>query len=755
MGRKTYVNAITERLLDTKNFVSVNKYAQQRYIAAQKNKIRPSMKDESFTEYLLTSHQQSMVTKFRKLYNFAKDKSRYVYGLPTSNITTEAGNDIEIAYENYLNKIENGGVTLLKDRLSPKNLHFYAWVELYNKYQYSGIDNSIGFFTVKEGTTCYLESAILLVSEATASLNEIDNNNDEGGLAFNYGQTFDRVRDLQREQEQQPVLTTSNDALVINYVFKKDGVVHHKSRTIDLSHIHPTIKAGDEPDELEYMQLVYLKDDVVKIFTYGYNSGKIPELDDAVFTKVDIGQYYPRIYLRENADNIRGRADNDIKKIHTKAILRRLDLDLDDFTKMIMDAIGEVNNDYKTVFMHLTVSVNKDMEDNTTAKYLYNYMDRLYGLSKPTKVTNVRGSMLQDVSDISYTQTIGYSKIEKKIVTGKLKTKKGRELEIGEYVTAFDVNIVGKSLSKRKITSIHNFCCQLSDTQYLVLSVSDLYMKHHITGKTITENGDSEQLTLPLDKALLDKLNFVEKDELFNRALQITILTSKTVKKKWYETGVFKVVMAVVSIAMNIIVPGSGFTMMALLEAVAVTVIVGLAIDVAIKVLIELAINLGINSELLAVLTGIAMIAAASYGGGRIDFSKAFNAKEMLKALNKTFEAYQKGIANDISEIQKAMQEFSVTSKDKYEKLEEAQAMLNTGVIPVNLDLLKSEVVDNNYLYLGETVEEFYTRTIATDVTEMTTNLVENFYDVTTSLPKPGTVTVPEREDVADILLIK
>ena len=785
MGKKTYVNAVTERLLDTDNYRSVNDYAQQRFISAQRNNIRPSMRNKSFTEFLLTSHQNSMVTKFRQVYKFAKDKSRYMYGLPTSAIGTDADFDLEVTYEDYLNDIEGGDVTILKDRISPKNLQFFAWVELYEKYQYSGVDNTIGYLNVKHGTPCYLESAILVMSESTITDAQIDNNIDAGGLAFNYGECFDRVRDYNRVQEQPPI-KGNKDSLILSYAYKQNATIKYGSMTIDLSHVNPEVveevdenikptspeglwgivkdeyNKVEEPEELNWIQVTYLKGNEVKLFKYAHLSGGIPRLDNAITTIEDVGQYFPRIYLREDAVNTVKRKSDDERKIHTEKILRKLDLNLGETTDMVMDAIGKVNKEYKHVFIHLTVSVNKDMEDIATARYLYTYMDRLYKLSKDDPnnaigLPNSRGSMHQTVKDISYTQSIGYSGIAKEVVTGVLTNKAGKKLAVGDYITKTNGSIdsSGSGWFRNSVRYVHTFNYQISSTQYLRISVLDLRMKHHISGKTITEQNDSDQLTLPLDKAILDTLSFVEQDRLLNRALQLTVLTKKVVKERWYETGIFKVVVAIVSIAINVVVPGGGLSLMALLEAIAIAVITSLAINAAIGVLIDLAISLGLSPELVAIVTAVAVMAAAGYGAGKIDFTKAFNAKNMLLALNKSLEAYQKGIANKIADIQKEIKDFTEYAKERNEVLKTAQEMLNTGVIPANLEILTTGVIGHNYLYLGETPEEFYTRTTVTDVTDIDMYMAEYFHDMTTSLPKPGMSYVRETEDVADVLLIK
>ena len=128
-------------------------------------------------------------------------------------------------------------------------------------------------------------------------------------------------------------------------------------------------------------------------------------------------------------------------------------------------------------------------------------------------------------------------------------------------------------------------------------------MTHNVyKGKEVVEKGDSEQLSVPLDDAILRTLSASEKDKLVNRAMQVTILHRKRVKEKWYEKGVFKVALAIVSISVAAFTSGLGLSLMTTLQAVATSIAISVAIDVAIGVLVDVAIKLGISPELVAVI---------------------------------------------------------------------------------------------------------------------------------------------------------
>lgn len=778
---KEYVNAITERLMDTENYKSAKDYAMARYLMEQKSRLRPTVNGTSLAECLLDANTHSMTNKFKRVTRFAKDKSVYPYGVPKSSITTEAVSGVKGALEDYLTTKEGKPLTFLYVKLNSRNAYHFAWEQLYAELGYNGETNELKVMSIKAGNTAYLKGGQLYLTQATADRLLLDGNTDQNGLSMSYGSTPDRVINTNREQPE-PLIGDSNK-LVVTYVYK-DGLISKEDTVeLNLDFIEPnaikpkpitqpslpswmpkppTVDPETIESEDEYLQTMYFDGTSYRVFNYRYMSGGIPAIDKAESYQEEFGQFYPRIYLRQDAKDLMNLPKDNKARVGTEKLMRKIGLDLKEVTESINEGIEDLNDTFKYTFIHLTISINKEMDDQTTGNYLFNYFDALYARSTaiPIKdqqepiLPNERKGITQDVSDNTYSQVVSYWKSGKTNRAGKAKNNKGVDLKKGEYCVKFTTISLGTGDKwyKKAINGGHELIYQVTDTTHIVITVMNLVMVHQFYGKSIKCEWSDDGLTIPLDSSVVNKLKGSDSDLLLNKGLQITIATYQRIKKKWYERGVFKVAMVVVSVVINMFVPGAGFALSAFLSALATTIIMSIAITVLMTVALELAIRLGISPEILAVLTALATAAVLAYGGGKFDFSKVMNAKSALTALNYSVDMYQKGIGKAIEAIQKEMDLFAEYAKDQSAKLKEAQKMLDTGMIPPDLELLTAPINEMD-IYLGETPEQFYTRAQGIDIVDLSYNMEAYFIAIFTSPPE----YVSKREltvDIEDILLI-
>jgi len=771
MGSKTYVNSVTERLLESKNFHSSSDLGMQRYLYEQKTKTKPNMRGKSISDCLLGAAKGSMPKKFRSAYNLASNTDRYTYGLPQSYLSTTATQDINNSFETYLNTQETGVVEVIYSKLNSKNMYHYAWGKVFEDLGYSSKSNELKVVSVSKGTPCYLFSSQLTLSQRSYEKYLLDGNLEQNGLSMSYGAAFEREENPYREQPD--ILMGLNSKLSVVYAYEKGGEVLKGILDIILEDVNPAITEAEVeetppifdwwgiriesrepntlPTENEYIQAMYLVDGVMKIFSYEYQSGGIPEVDTSVSYEESIGQYYPRIYIREHARYTKDLPKDNIRRESTVKMLNKLGLKIEQITDQLHEAIGEVDGDYKYMFLHLTVSINKDKDDLTTGKYLFNYFDSLREVSGtiPTShrkvpiLSNEKGNINQSVRDGSYNQEISFWKTGKSIKNGIAKNNAGVELEIGDHCVKY------KSLN---YTGIHTIIKQINTSQYIELEVAGLVMRHKFYGQTVTAGGGDDNLTIPLDKIAVESLVLKDQELLVNRSLQLTITTMKVVKTKWYQTGIFKVVLVVISIAINIVIPGSGLTLMALLQAVATTIVIGIAVNLAVGLLVKLAVSIGLSSELVAVIAFIATLATLA-ATGRIDFSKVIDARALMNGLNIAKNAHGKSVAIGIETVKGKMDDFKEYADDQWKKLEAAQDMLDTGVIPPSLMMLTGPI-NQIEVYLGESAKEFYTRLTTIDVYDFTVNMVEYFEEIYTTPPKYKHIKTVNSVDITDVLLI-
>lgn len=753
MGTKTYRNSITQRLLDTENFKSSADMAMFRYTAEQRTQMRPSTKAITLADCINNAYASSMPNKMRTAYRIAKDKERYIFGLPKSSVSTDGVSGTKEAVVTYLNGLESSPVTILYNVLNSKNLYHYAWLALVKDYLYIPSNNELKRLTVTHDSPCFLESGQLYLSQSSLDSLIIDGNTNQHGLAMSYGKTLTRERDDSRIQPD--IIIGLKDELVITYSYAGGT----GTKTIDLTGVifkeqATTIKV---PIDTEYVQVMYLVNNEMKQFTYTYLSGGIVEIDKAIAYQEPFGNYYPRIYTRIWNQNLIDRADTDKEKIHTQNLMKKMGLDLEGITESLSKSIKDMNDNYKFIFLHLTVSINKEKDNLITSEYLYKYFNALYdkAISIPPsqrvepKMVNEKGSINQTIADTRYTQELSYWKSGKYVTTGKAKNNAGVALSVGEYCVKIKAYSTGSKFWNR--AHAHVLIYQNSDNQYTTIEVLNLKIVNDFGGHRVEAGSDSEDLTVPLDVDIVNSMTPKEREVIINSSLQITVSTVQVVKEKWYETGIFKIVMAAISIAINLVVPGGGLTLMALLEAVAVTIVTGIAINIAISLVIKLAVSIGLSAELIALITFAAVAVGAITG--KIDLSKLTSAKDLMEATNQALNAYGKAIGNQIAKIQEEMESFGKYAADEWERLKEAQKMLDTGMIPLDLEYLTAPINGLN-IYLGESAKDFYTRSTTLDIYDLTYNSVEYFLEVATSVPDEVYAYEAPKPYIDNVLLI-
>lgn len=540
----------------------------------------------------------------------------------------------------------------------------------------------------------------------------------------------------------------------------------YEDQVISLADINPEIVEGEDiPDEYLYIQAVYEVDGVYKWFSYAHLSGGIPSLDGAADYSADVGKYFPRFYLRQDAKDIISRPKTDEGRKDTETMFKKLSLKLEDITETVNKAIGTVSDEVKYSFLQMCISINNDKDVSSTGEYIFNYFNRLHAKGLPILETEENADqgegkegVSQRIADKVYVQQISYRSSWKKVVQGIAVNNASVPLNVGEYCVKFseggvNITVVDGKIKVVRVPNRHSIYHQISSTQHIIIEVQEITLRHMFYGQTVTSNGGDENLTIPMDYDIVYDLKTSEKEELMNKSLQLTVTTLKVVKSKWYQRGAFKFLMAVVSIAINVIAPGSGLTLMALLQAVAVTVVTGLIINAAIGLLIKIAVSLGLSGGIILALATVISIGLAAYGGGSFDFSKVMKATEILKVLNQSLDAFKKAIALKINEIRKEMKSFGEYAKSEMKRIEEAQKLLDTGVIPPDLELL-TRPINSTQVYFGESAEDFYTRTTTVDVSEMTTDIVGFFLQLTMSPPVPKKYEPDRSMDITDVLLI-
>lgn len=505
----------------------------------------------------------------------------------------------------------------------------------------------------------------------------------------------------------------------------------YKSVEISLEDINPILQEGDTlTTDTMYLQSGYVINDGYKVETRQVTTEEI--LSQYSFDE-DIGDYYPRLYIRKgDADIVQKNNEDSPEYEYMNKLFKQVSLDLDTVTKQVADGIGENYELTNYIYIGLDANINQSKDDTQVCEYLYKYFLRLY--SKCKKIDeHKRLGLVFKVQDKAYTQVVEFDGIEFNKKTAKV-------LDVGKYKIIRTVNDVhNDSLLQYFVAhDSHTILFQESENIVAYIKVKSLRSSHILNGGWVTASGDDENLVIPIDRKLVKELTPREREVLFYKCLHVHVFMTQVTEEKWYQSKWFKVVMAVVTVVLTIVVAPAGASLGVIMQNLLVNTAIATVTSVVVNQLAKVAVKLGLSPEIAGAIAFIATIVATAYAGGGFNFSQAFNANNMLRALNTSFDIVNKVATANIQQIQKEMDNFQQQVASQKEQLAKAQEILNTGVIPLDMELLISPV--NLYINLGETVEEFYTRTLNVDVTEITQNIASAYVDITTLPPNYRTV---------------
>lgn len=740
--KKTTAYIATQNMLEDTDFKSSREYAMQDYLF--------STNKPDLTETLIKYQNNSTPRKFKRVLSFTKVPDGYVFGLPTTAKLVDKKKTLTDLLVNYLSTQEGSAVSLLYSVIGDKDFNHYAWLKLVSTYGYNGKTNELTTLSAQKGTPCYLYTGKISYSERSDKEYEIIRINNGSLLGFDYGQCFNRVKDM-RKTVSYGVSTT--DKFVFSYQYKNASGTVTESITVDLSDVNPLPKTErywdndshsyetrevyeDEPD---YIQAAYLVNGEIKFFTYEYLSGNLA-LDNNIDFDDGMGTYFPRLYLRIDKKDIVDSQDAKYKA-HTNKYCRAMGLDLEDITKKVKEGIGDNLNSTRDIYISMVARPNVYMNDQLIAKYLYNYFEDLYKASVKEYGDYKRRPISLDVSDNVASQSITCNGIIKRINTGVAKNKDKVSLKKGQYcITRFldTESEDGNDLGAFKILKrgwAHSFIYQITDDKYITVNVYNLESKAVVKGHTAHVSNDSDELFVPLDMRVVGKLSQLEQEQLFHKCLHIQITLLKVTKVKWYQKGIFKLVVAAIGIAISFFTAGAGTPITTILINAAINTAVGIAINMAVSALIKLAIKLGLNIETATLLATVAEVVMLAYSKGQS--SIALRADKLMETVNIVFNNYQKSVNVKMAQLQNEFNRLAMEFKDKQKELDEVRKSLLTKSVPLSLDLLldKQGATNRYQVNLGETPEDFYTRSMFFDITGLDVKYINNYVELSTQLP--------------------
>lgn len=548
------------------------------------------------------------------------------------------------------------------------------------------------------------------------------------------------------------------------------------------------------------------------VFIYRIGSGN-PALDALVNTPPAGNEYYPFIpcrinnkYVSELTDPIPfEQAGKAYKKI-TNSKLTKLIEDIDD-----NPSVGDID------YAYVAFGVSLNVRENACRKYLYNYFEEL----RQSQIADVGDytiwSGLQDVYEANMAIWEAWKTAQSDISDPLYGTPEPtqpspppqpvssvRIKSSGSFANGFDMEIkwmsieeeLGTGLAKAgakngevwfelgapndKTNTIYNrglfflnplnaeratIYWQINQTTWKSLKIRGMIHRNYIyNGKYVEtsikealEDAEESGFLVPLHNPTMLGMSLVDTTQMATACCFMVFNCYKVVKQKWYQTGIFKIVLIIAIIAITVVSGGTGAFSAGLLgsaasvgAAIGLTGIIGLIAGAIINAVAAMLVarilstvstaifgeKIGAIISAITTVVVIAMGSSMSAGQGlSASWGNMMSASGILNLTQAVGNGYAQYVQSSTNKL--AMNTQQLLSNYNKESKEISDAYLRdfgygSGVIdPMNF-------VDSSTLLI-ETGDQFLSRTLMTgsDVAALSLTMLNNFSELTLSTDLP------------------
>jgi len=737
--KKTYVATEVTRLYKDKDIPDMH----------QKNVIDSVFNNEPMTKTIINNALDSQTLKLERAYRRAA-RGDYYYGAPNHNIYHAA--DGKTVLQNILEIQHESNVRLDYFHFAPLNNLHYAWQVLTWDYGYDEFSNSL----VLDGVTHWVKdivgqvNTVAITSDSTAET-EQELVPDDGTLEVWGRHPQDRYMPNRPAGEKTPVwffdAEIPDGALV--YLVARDGT-------------ESTVFIGTESfdRDMECFQAKYTyTDDAgnqrIGYFTYEHRHGEYPELD-AVHEKTAVGKgtFFPVLIFRSGDRNLTASKYHDTEAY--KSSVRLADsIGLD--YQYIGDNIdsGESADDLQQAV--LMMGVPAKTSDPVEAEYLFRFFDWLYKESSATtEITSLdalktsRPGQSIRIKERDFDCTLSFSRIRREHKTGSIGnvgTYTCREVQTEKFLYQWrrtektqedgTVSMVNLPVAIPYTVPALEYRYQVTGSSYHVLTVENLKLRYNIYGsKGVDANVGNSKLLVPLDYYISRSMRYDRKDRLYYRSLHFVFNSRVTKTVKWYESGIFQVILMIIVVVITIWSGGAGGALagaisagaygaaaIIILSAIIQSVMTSLFMNLVFKVVIE-----ELGAEIGAVIAVVAFVAAVYGANVGADWSSAaLQASNNLA--NTSMSEYQQ---EKMTQYNEERQEFELLKDARLAELEEAENLLQQYAL---LDP-RSFIAKEPQLIPGESPDSLYQRTVHVgNPGILQYDYIESYVELNTQLP--------------------
>lgn len=524
--------------------------------------------------------------------------------------------------------------------------------------------------------------------------------------------------------------------------------------------------------------------DRVKYFIYKLGSGTYPALDKLQATANLASPYYPWVVMRDNnKDLTSAQYQNTAQYKTSKKLLTKAGLSMTDLARSINTNknIGDVD----FAFIHFGIALNTKV--NESKEYLFQFFSYLMAHQRYSKLDwelwksryndyvkerqeqgkyvygNVARIMQPGTNSLSirynnenwYNVTLSWQYINLTTVNrviGKVGhieiTCQKDDVEYTIYSDAQDtIEQYTVQATPMRITK------QVSATQCEVLEIVGAQHDNRVyNGKSVTtsaakgvsgdEDGDSNFI-VPLNRQVFDQMGIVDITQTCYDCMHITFNSYKTVKQKWYQTSIFKVVVIVIAIVVTIASFGSlsapAAAVASAAAAAGASAGVALAVGIGTQIAIGVAASIVLRQiaryvapEVFAIIA-VATLAYGAYAAGssyaatgEVSLSTdLMSSQALLASMNASVSGYQMSMQYKTLDVAEQIRRNAAEYTSRMDDVNAAMKTLDTASHEVDLMQLQS-----SYFTVFESPSSFITRTTnPINAISMVTGQVNSYVD--------------------------
>ena len=758
MGSKTYRTHNVSRMIDDENIQPMSKSVVLAYLRST-DSASTKTSTRSLADYLVEGRQSTIIAKLNRAHRMSKSDTYAMGEVKGSYEFKPTKERLNTQLVSTLDTILGFTPDIVYQEFGKANYYHIAKYTLQESYGYNPITNEVLNESAHIGKNVFLKDIVIELNQDTVDLSDQVQLVFQGPSATSGYTPFRLALPRPHSQIQiTSVIPDSKCTFVLcyaddlgkevsynitmdysNYVSLNDAESESIDENTELEYdpnvIAPSIPAPTTDADYVMAYYTYTRNDkkYAEYFTYRTGTNLIAKLEEVVESVEKTGIYPPRLYARMRGNNyVKYSGDTEEYKSMTK-FGKLLGIKWKDWVEEVHENMSGLEY-VREIF--LTFGVEANSKNKLIHQYLYHYFDTAY-----------RGLPNKYIS--SDTVKSGFIKMNLALPTG---AKQGTTIHLKDslHTSGITFDAISKEILKGVITDVgkytfkyteraHTYYYQETESTYTAITLYNLQSIDKMDNNHwFTPSGTSEDLIVPLDLAITAKLSSVELEKLYAMAMQLVVNTSQTVKKKWYQTGIFKFVMFVIAVVITVFFPPAG---VAALSAMAVLVGIGMAIavSVAIRLLQKLVIALGLSSTIFQVIMIILAVVAAVYGG-YLGYTNTtgmvgMTASNVMLASNAAFAmanaGNQSALVKAMNQYQQSVLDLQARDeslKDKIEALGLLQVPTPEIMIylpPVSLDIR-----------LGEEPEDYYEKSIHNvNVGTYVYDYIESYVDINTLLP--------------------